>query len=221
MLTDEELALRLISTEDSYVERKTAGDNKRWIPALVAFANSAPYDFSCVLFIGAKDDGTIEPGLGIESLQKSFSERAGEVFPPIPHASKVFRKADRECLAIIVQGSPDRPHYAGLPYIRVGTESRKANVDDIAALTAQRDPKAHEIMKWQGKRVTLELLNFPETGRRMGRVASTVYPKVRECNRFWVTFDGGDGNAQSVPLRRIDLAFDDAKGQLKLEVQPI
>ena len=78
MLTDEELALRIISTEDAYVERKTAGDYKRWIPALVAFANSAPIGFDCVLFVGAKDDGTLEPNLGVESLQKSFSEKAAE-----------------------------------------------------------------------------------------------------------------------------------------------
>ena len=126
MLTDEELGLRIIATEDSFVERKTAGDNKRWIPALVAFANSAPIGFPCVLFIGAKDDGTLEANVGVESLQKSFSEKAGEVFPPIPYSCKVFRRESRECLAVIVGGSSDRPHYAGLPYIRLGTESRKA-----------------------------------------------------------------------------------------------
>ena len=71
---------RIIATEDSFVERKTAGDNKRWIPALVAFANSAPIGFPCVLFIGAKDDGTLEANVGVESLQKSFTKRQAKYF---------------------------------------------------------------------------------------------------------------------------------------------
>src|ERR1700678_1172444 len=125
MLTDEELALRIISTEDGFVERKTVGDYKRWIPAFVAFANSAPIGFSCVLFIGVRDNGIIESNVGVESLQRSFSEKTAEVFPPVPYSSKVFSREGRECFAVIVEGSLNRPHYAGLPYIRIGTESRK------------------------------------------------------------------------------------------------
>jgi predicted HTH transcriptional regulator len=184
MLTDNELALRIVATEDGYVERKTVGDNRRWIPALVAFANSAPIGFPCVLFIGARDDGTLEPAVGVESLQKSFSERAAEVFPPIPYSSRAFRREDRECLAIIVQGSPTRPHYAGLPYIRVGTESKKATPDDVARLTAERDPKAYEILQWKGRMVTVDILNSPETAVRLGRVAVSVGTKVSDCNQF-------------------------------------
>jgi predicted HTH transcriptional regulator len=220
MLTDEELALRIIATEDSYVERKTVGDNKRWIPALVAFANSAPVGFSCVLFIGARDDGTLEANVGVESLQKSFSEKAAEVFPPIPYSSKVFRFEDRECLAVIIQGSPNRPHYAGLPYIRVGTESRKANEEQVGRLTTERDPKAYEILRWKGKIVTVDSLHVPEAAVRMGRVATTVLSKIKDCNRFWVTFEAGHGEISSVPLRRIELSFDHVKSHLKLEISP-
>jgi hypothetical protein len=42
MLTDADIALRILNFEDNFVERKSIGDNKRWMPALVAFANSAP-----------------------------------------------------------------------------------------------------------------------------------------------------------------------------------
>lgn len=218
MLTDEELALRIISTEDNYVERKTVGDNRRWIPALVAFANSAPVGFNCVLFIGVRDDGTIEPNQGVESLQKSFSEKAAEAFPPIPYSSKVFKRQDRECLAVIVPGSPDRPHYAGQPYIRVGTESRKADAEQVARLTAERDPKAREILKRRGQSVTVEMLYEPQMALRLGRVASTVISRVRDCNQFWVTFEDGRGLVLSIPLHRVELSFDHIKDQLKLEV---
>jgi hypothetical protein len=141
MLTDEELALRIISTEDNYVERKTAGDYKRWIPALVAFANSAPVGFNCVLFIGVKDDGTIEPNVGVEALQKSFSEKAAEVFPPIPYASKVFRWQDRECLAVIIPGSADRPHYAGSHTLGLALNQRKPAQNRSSALQPNAIPR--------------------------------------------------------------------------------
>jgi predicted HTH transcriptional regulator len=219
MLTDEELALRLIATEDSYVERKTVGDYKRWIPALVAFANSAPIGFPCVLFIGARDDGTLEPNVGVESLQKSFSEKAADVFPPIPYSSRVFRRKDSECLAVIVQGSPNRPHYAGLPYIRVGTESKKASPDDVAQLTAERDPKAYEILKWKGNAVTVDVLHSPETAVRLGRLATSTSSNVKDCNEFWVTLEGGSASSTyTVALRRIELSFDHDLKRLKLEI---
>ena len=221
MLTDEELALRIAAAEDNFVERKTAGDHRRWIPAFVAFANSAPIGFPCVLFIGARDDGTLETGVGVESLQKSFSEKAAEVFPPIPYASKVFRRDNRECLAIIVQGSPNRPHYAGLPYIRIGTESRKADVDNVEHLTAERDPKAYEILKWKGKVVTVDSLHIPEAAIRMGRVSTSVLSKIKDCNQFWVTFEDGQGQISSVALRRIELSFDHIRNHLKLELSPL
>lgn len=219
-MTDEELALRIISTEDAYVERKTAGDNKRWIPTLVAFANSAPIGFACVLFIGAKDDGTLEPSVGVESLQKSFSEKAAEVFPPIPYSSKVFRRQGQECLAVIVQGSPHRPHYAGLPYIRLGTESKKANSEQVAQLVAERDPKAYEILKRKGQVVTVDSLNIPEAAIRVGRVATSVLSRIKDCNQFWVTFENGSGQESSVGLHRVALSFDHDRNQLKLEISP-
>jgi hypothetical protein len=218
MLTDEELGLRLISTEDNFVERKTAGDHKRWIPALVAFANSAPIGFDCVLFIGAWDDGTIEPDLGLESLQRSFSEKTSDVFPPIPYSTRVYRRERRECLAIVVQGSPERPHYAGLPYIRVGTESKKATPNDVARLTAERDPKAYEILKWLGEVVTVEILYPPGAAARLGRVQGSFSARIKDCNQFWVTFQNGTGDLSSVILRRVELNFDHVTRRLKLEM---
>jgi len=221
VLTDEELALRIISTEDTFVERKTVGDYKRWIPALVAFANSAPIGFDCVLFIGPKDDGTLEAESGVESLQKSFSDKAAEVHPPIPYSSKVFRQGDRECLAVIVQGSADRPHYAGLPYIRLGSESKKATAEQVARLAAERDPKAYEILKHQGKVVTVDMLNLPESAVRLGRLQTSVQSRIKDCNQFWVTFEDGSGHVSSVGLRRVELSFDHAREQLRLEIAPL
>lgn len=218
MFTDEELALRITNFEDNFVERKSAGDHKDWIPTLVAFANSAPIGFPCVLFIGVKDKGTIEGDNNLESLQKKFNERAARVFPPIPCFPKVFARDGKQCLAIIVLGSPERPHYAGLPYIRMGSESRKADVEAVGQMTAQRVPKAYEILKWKGKSVSLTILNVDETARRLGREASREPRIVRDCNQHWVTLEFSSGQLQSFALNRVELCFDHQKDCLELRV---
>jgi predicted HTH transcriptional regulator len=218
MFTDEELALRIVNFEDNFVERKSIGDNKRWIPALVAFANSAPIGFPCVLFIGVKDDGTLEKDSNLESLQKTFNEKAAEVFPRIPYYSKILTRDGKQCLAIIVPGSSERPHYAGLPYMRIGAESRKADVEAVERMTAERDPKAYEILKWKGKSVSMAILNVDETARRMGRVASRETRVVRDCNQHWVTLEFSSGQSQSFVLGKVELSFDHEKNRLELQI---
>jgi predicted HTH transcriptional regulator len=60
MLSDQELFLRLSNFEDYFVERKSKGDTRDITKTAVAFANSAPIGYPAVLFVGVKDDGTIE-----------------------------------------------------------------------------------------------------------------------------------------------------------------
>lgn len=56
-----DLIRRLRATEDAFVERKTVGDDKYdWLKTAVAFANTAPIDYPCVLYIGVKNNGDIE-----------------------------------------------------------------------------------------------------------------------------------------------------------------
>ena len=54
-LTDLDLWSRMQNLEDHFVERKTLGDSKDWLKTVVAFANSAPNGYPCVLYIGVKD----------------------------------------------------------------------------------------------------------------------------------------------------------------------
>jgi hypothetical protein len=83
---------------------------------------------------------------------------------------------------------------------------------------AEREPKAYEILKWKGRRVTVDMLNPTEIVFRTGRVASTFVSMVRDCNQFWVTFDTGHGQVNTITLRRIELSFDHTRDQLRLEI---
>lgn len=112
-LSDADLLSRLKNFEDNFVERKTFGDSKDWLRAVVGFANSTPVGYPAVLFIGVKDDGTPETGVNIESLQQSFARKMQAAYPPIYFLTKMLQKNGSQFVAVIVPGSPERPHFAG------------------------------------------------------------------------------------------------------------
>src|SRR5260370_33171576 len=117
-LTDPEILLRLTNIEDSTVERKTAADYRDCLKTVVAFSNSLPIGDPGIIFVGVYDDGRVEDGTNLESLQKKVSTEVGRVYPTISPQLKVMKKDGREFLAMIVRGSENRPHFAGQSYIR-------------------------------------------------------------------------------------------------------
>src|SRR6266704_104219 len=127
-LTDHDILLRLKSTEDSTVERKTANDYRDCLKTTVAFSNSLPVDDPAIIFVGVRDDGTVEDNNNLESLQKKVSAEIGKVYPPIYPQMKAMKDGGgKEFLAVIVRGSENRPHFAGPSYIRDGTQTREAS----------------------------------------------------------------------------------------------
>src|SRR5215467_11391078 len=103
-LTDADLIARLKNFEDHFVERKTSGDSKDdWVKTAVAFANSAPSDFPCVLYIGVRDNGDLEEKqIDLDGLQKKFNRAMTAVYPPVPYIPKIISVGGRQCLAVIV-----------------------------------------------------------------------------------------------------------------------
>ena len=127
-LNDEELLLRLKNFEDNFVERKTSGDSGDWLKTVVGFANSTPIGYSAVLFIGANNDGTPqEKTVDLDSLQKTISKKVSEAYPPVYYLTKIVNVEAKQVLAVIVPGSPERPHFAGPAYIREGSMLVGAN----------------------------------------------------------------------------------------------
>ena len=200
-LTEEELLLRFGNTEDNFVERKSISDWKDWLKTVVAFANSCPIGFPGLLFIGVNDDGTVqrlnEP-VGLEKLQKSLAEKINEAWPPIYFLPKILRKEDREFLVVLVPGSPQRPHFAGQSYVRVGPETRRVSEDQFDNLILQRSSKGRELVKMIGKQIAWEMFG------RQGGGAQAV---VADCNQFFITLDGGSYK-RCFPIDWITISFD-------------
>ena len=118
-------------------------------------------------------------------------------------------------MAVIVPGSPDRPHFTGKAYVRVGPKTEEASEQQFENLIAQRSSKVYEIQRWKGKEVTATWMrrnaavHVPVEGGNTSGV-------IEDCSQFWVTLLG-HGNQRTVhPLALIDLSFDSEQNRLKL-----
>jgi len=222
-LKDTDILIRLRNTEDNFVERKSSGDSKDWLPAAVAFANSVPIGYPAILFIGVKNDGTPEGKVDLESLQKTFNKKLADAYPPIFYVPKVLSADGKEFLAVIIPGSPERPHFAGQAYIRVGSQTKSASEAQFAILIAQRQSKAYEILKWLGKRVAIETLSYWRGSVHKSRQQGVLI----DCNQFYITYgevlpDASAGQrTYSLPLTKVEVSFDHGMGTLKLEIRDL
>jgi predicted HTH transcriptional regulator len=219
-LRDEELLLRLRNFEDNFVERKTSGDSKDWLKTVVAFANSTPVGYPAVLFIGVKNDGTPEEKtVNLDSLQKTFGEKASEAYPLVYYLTRIVDVDRKQVLAVIVPGSEDRPHFAGQAYVREGSKTVAASDQQFKELIASRNNKTCEILKWKGKTITVDLMRAEAQALLTGPVVGSLEYTVVDCNQFYVTLEGRSGR-KSIPLERLNVSFDQANGRLKLEERP-
>jgi hypothetical protein len=223
-LSDEELVRRLTVFEDNFVERKTVADSRDWVKTIVAFANSLPVDYPGILYIGVKNDGTIEETVNLDSVQKKLSEKMENVFPHIYYLPKTVHTPDgKQFLAVIVPGSQSGPHFSGPSYIRDGSQTKKASEKEFDELISKRQSKTYELLKWRDKAISVSRMTISWTPS--GGVGDTFMPfeaAIVDCNQFFVTFKhSSGGSVESAPLNRIDLSFDNNANRLKLEVYPI
>ncbi len=215
--TPSELLALLKSSETSFVERKTFSDQKDWVPAIAAFANSRRYDDAGVLFIGVYNDGTIQEmqqKQNLEKLQITVTELLRGAFPPINVDYKTVTEGDRECLAVIVFGSPRRPHFVGSCYVRVGPQTVKASEGQFDDLVHQRNEKTYRILLHKGEKVTVERVY----GRGLRSSTYEFEAVVEDCNSQWVTLRSGT-DLNSLSLETILPSWDHSRERLKLVVR--
>jgi predicted HTH transcriptional regulator len=132
-MSDTDLLSRMRNFEDHLVERKTAKDEKDWKKTAVPFANSVPVGLPAVLYIGVRNNGEIEtPQTNLDDIQKKFNAQMQRVYPRIAYVPKIIAEGERQALAVIIPGSELRPHFAGLSYVRKGSETFEASEEQFA-----------------------------------------------------------------------------------------
>lgn len=210
-LTDADLLRSLTNFEDNFVERKTNKDTDGWLKTAVAFANSLPIRYPGVLFVGVDNAGNPQSNGDVERLQKEISNQISRAYPPIYHLPRVLETAGQPFVCVIIPGSPERPHFSGKSYMRIGPQTCEASAEQFDSLVAQRSSLVHELMKYRGKEVQVMILlpNQPPA-RNSGTLA--------DCNAFYVTIrEAAPVALHSYPLNQIQLSYD--HGADKLEVQ--
>ncbi len=210
--------LRLLhSTEHSFVERKTIGDMNDCVKTVVAFANTLSNDQEGVLFVGATDAGEIgSHSSSLDSLQKTLSKKMQSIYPAIYYTTKTVEENGKECLALIVPGSPSRPHFAGPLFVRDGSRTVVATSERYESLLAARTGKTYELQRWEGKQITLRIFSR-QSGMAYVINQNTQEARVIVANQFYATVFYNN-RKHSYPLNRIEISYDDVADRLELQV---
>lgn len=135
---DANLLQRLNEQEDSFVERKSQGVKPEEIrQTLCAFANSLPDELVGLLFIGVDNASGLVDGVeSPEAVQNRVVKAAGYCYPEVICQTRVLAKDGRTIVAVIIQASRQRPHFAGPAYVRSGHTSPKASALQYEELIA-------------------------------------------------------------------------------------
>lgn len=223
MLTDADILARLAAVEDGTVERKSISDNRDWIKAVVAFSNSLDVGQPGVLFVGVKDNGTIQKHqTDFEALQKTVSGELSNIYPRVYPTILVREKDGKKFVVVIVYGSPDRPHFAGKSYFRDGTQTKEASEPQIQEFIDKRSGKVAEILKWKNKEITLYTPNRRQFVQASKMVTDRTTQILHDCNQHWLTVREPDTSPAlaSISLSHVELAYDHKEGRLVIEVSP-
>ncbi len=155
------------------------------------------------------DDGRIDTKQqSLDAVQKKLAEKLRFAVPRIPYICRALTHEQLRCLAVIVYGSPNRPHFAGPAYVRIGSETKDASDEQLNVLIAERSSKVREIRKWIGKTISASL---PEQQMR----GNHTY-RLEDCNEFWITYRNDVDAVYHWPLPFVELSFEAQGERLKL-----
>jgi len=218
LLNDADIVAKLRLTEDNFTERKVVSDLKDVLKTLVAFANSTPEGGVSILYVGVRDDGSIEEPArsDFDKIQKgTINDALGKSYPRVYCESRVIEHEGRSFMAILVPFSRLRPHFAGPAYVRHLSKSVDASDEQFGTLIAERTSKVYELRKWVGKDVsksTVRLVNSGENGHFPERLV--------DCNEFYVTLrEHSRAAAYSVPIEDVTISFDHKENRLHLRLR--
>lgn len=78
--------------------------------------------------------------------------------------------------------------------------------------------KAREILKWKGRRAMLVTINTGRALLAIGLRGGSVHVQVLDCTEFYVKVIGdGWSESRSIPLRNIEIGFDDGLSCIELQ----
>jgi hypothetical protein len=217
--------------EDSLREKKVESDLKDLLKTLVAFANSVAPGDTAQIFIGEKDDGTVQGVTNADNIQKSVTKEAEKIYPEIYYRTEVYERDGKQCVRVDIKHNGLAPHFGGEAWVRKGSQTIKATEQIYQQMIDQRQTKTRVLLQWVGKDVTV----FWKKQRAEQRLGSLYHFRNEEATlvsvtSYWATFRVHVATVDetnqlhrenidcSEPIEKLMLNWDDGNGQLKVEV---
>lgn len=216
-MPNDELIGRLDNHEDNFVERKPGNPNRDDIRrTVVAFANTVPEGRTGILFIGIRNDGSVEGVPNSDKLQKTVREVCEQdCYPPVRYSSEVLSLPDGNVLAVVVPASTNRPHFSGPAYVRRGSESVAASPEVFDELVHSRNDKTAAILKLKGK--TISVLSLRHRLGEAKHMSDSGYREGAECivetaDAHTIRLQILASNAMvTEPLEHVTVSYDETK----------
>jgi len=213
---------RLRTPEDGFTERKQEGVKPEEVRrTLVAFANSVPEGERAFLYLGVTDGGEVVGVRSPDELQKRIRTAAAACYPAIVYQGFVLDEGDKQVVAIAVEASQNRPHFAGRAFVRQGSVSVTASERVFEELIASRASPFRELQRARGLVVTLCAwtdLGFGTPGpaafgARPGWLNWYEHPaSLAELEPHCVTFEIlATRQRRSVPIAKVTVFHDTAR----------
>src|SRR6516162_1397410 len=95
--------------EDSLKEKKVESDLKDLLKTLVAFANSVARNDTAKVFIGERDDGTVQGVTNTDNIQK-VKETADKIYPEIYYRTEAYQREGKQCVRVDIRHNGLAPH---------------------------------------------------------------------------------------------------------------
>jgi hypothetical protein len=223
--------------EDSLREKKLESDLKDLLKTLVAFANSVGPNDTAQIFIGEKDDGTVQGVSNADNIQKKVRSECDKIYPEIYYRTDVYEREGKQCVRVDIKNNLLAPHFAGPAWVRKGSETIKATSQLYQQMVELRQSKVWMLSQWLNKRITVTVTGtlpemtgplqaFPASWLAIDRWFGYHEAMLLVVNPHWVTFrvhvlpSGHGANLdRSEPMERLLLTWDHEKERLKVLVK--
>jgi hypothetical protein len=220
--------------EDSLREKKVESDLKDLLKTLVAFANSVAPGDTAKIFIGEKDDGTVQGVTNAESINRTVVKEADRIYPPIYYRTEVYERDGKQCVCVIIKHNGQAPHFGGAAWVRQGSQTVRATEDLYQQMVDQRQSKVQVLMLWLNAVVTIEGTQRAQAVSPGGTIESIAMfnqewsvgehqATLVVVNGHWVTFSvhtSATARAEmSEPLEKLMLSWDNQRQRPKIVIK--
>jgi len=220
--------------EDSLREKKVESDLKDLLKTMVAFANSVAPGDTARIFIGEKEDGSVQGVTNTDNIQKRVRKDAAEIYPEIYYRTEVYEREGRQCVRVDIRNNGLAPHFRGPAWVRRGSVTEVATEELYQQMIELRQSKMRVLIKWLNKQVTVEGTQLPKVFPIPPGSMPVALPHqewsvgvhqatLLLANSHWVTLDvdiaAGSRVARSEPMEKLLLSWDDEHGRLKVLVR--